>query len=61
VWQCTPLGWAIPSARGLHKDNRKRKGLIFFECLHLLASTSVGTHFFRIPVYAEDHLKTLAS
>jgi hypothetical protein len=30
-------------------------------CLHLLASTPVGTYFFRIPVYTEDQLKYLAS
>jgi hypothetical protein len=49
------------SAEGLPKDNGKRKGLIFFSCLYLLASTSVAIHFFRIPAYTEDQLKYLAS
>jgi hypothetical protein len=41
--------------------NRKKKASFFFACLHLLASTSVGTYFFRIPAYTEDQLKQLAS
>jgi hypothetical protein len=52
---------AIPFAGGLHKDNGKRKGSSFFACLHLLASTSVGAYFFRIPAYTEVQLKHLAS
>ena len=51
-----PLIWATHSAGNLHKNNGKRKAF-FFVCLHLLASTSVGGYFFRIPAYAEDQLK----
>jgi hypothetical protein len=35
------------------------EGRLFFSCLHLLASTSVGTYFFRIPAYAEDQMRQL--
>jgi hypothetical protein len=35
------------------------EGRLFFACFHLLASTSVGTYFFRIPAYTEDQLKLL--
>ena len=35
----------------------KSKGSFFFACLHLLASASAGTYFFRIPAYTEDQLK----
>jgi hypothetical protein len=34
---------------------------LFFACLHLLASTSVGTYIFGIPAYAEDQLRHIAS
>jgi hypothetical protein len=51
------LIWATPSAGDQHKDNGRRKDSFFFICLHLLASTSVGTYLFRIPAYTEDQLK----
>jgi hypothetical protein len=62
AWWHTSLIWTIPFAGGLHKDNGRREiRLLFFTCLHLLASTSVGTSFFRIPASTEDQLKNLAS
>jgi hypothetical protein len=33
---------------------------LYFTCSHLLAGTSVGTHYLRIPAYTEDQLKLLA-
>ena len=39
VWWHTPLIWAIPSAGGLHKDNRKRtclfSGLLALTCQYI--------------------------
>jgi hypothetical protein len=44
------LIWATPSAGDLCKDIERRKiDSLFFACLHLLASTSVGTYFYRRP------------
>jgi hypothetical protein len=60
AWWVIPLIWDIPSAGGLPKDNGERK-YSFFSCLHLLASASTGTHFFRIPAYTGDQLKYPAS
>ena len=45
---------------GLHKDTGKGSSL-FFTCLYLLASTSIGTCFFSIPAFTEDQLKPPAS
>jgi hypothetical protein len=39
----------------------KKKCSFFFTCLHLRASTSVGTYLLGIPAYTEDQLKHLAS
>jgi hypothetical protein len=47
----------IQSLRSQFKINQKK---LFFTCLHLLASTSIGTYFFRSQPYTEDQLKQLA-